>query len=45
MAYLFAGTAIVWAGIFIYMFTLMKRQKRVAEELAELRAYLEKKDA
>jgi CcmD family protein len=44
MNYLLAGTGVVWIGIFLYVLSLLNRQKRVEEELAELRAFLADKE-
>lgn len=36
MGYLFAAYAVVWLIFFIYLFSLHKKQKAIAEEMALL---------
>jgi len=38
MAYLFWAFAVVWIGIFLYLYGLVRRSRALEREVAELRA-------
>ncbi|SVA44143.1 uncharacterized protein METZ01_LOCUS96997 [marine metagenome] len=45
--YLFAAYALIWLGLFIYIFSLSRREKQLGEEIEDLKvslAKLEKKE-
>jgi CcmD family protein len=39
--YLFAAYTLIWVGLFVYIFSLAGREKKLSEEIAELRTTLE----
>jgi CcmD family protein len=39
--YLFAAYSLIWIGLFLYLFSLAGREKRLADEIADLRATVE----
>ncbi len=43
--YLFSAFAIVWAFTFIYSLILLRRQRRLDQEIASLKEALKEKDA
>jgi CcmD family protein len=40
--YVFAAFAVVWAGLFIYIFTLVQREKSLRNEIAALKEDMSK---
>ena len=44
LLFLFIGFAIVWLILFVYMFVLNMRARRISREAMNLREYLDKQD-
>lgn len=40
LSYLFAAYAVVWVGLFAYLFALMRRTQHLQREIEELRTLL-----
>jgi CcmD family protein len=40
MAFLFAAYTIIWLGLFIFIFSLLQREKKLRREIENLRAEL-----
>ena len=38
--YLFAAYTLIWVGLFVYIFSLSGREKKLGEEIDELKAML-----
>ncbi len=39
--YLFSAYTLIWIGLFVYLFTLAGREKKLEVDIAELRAAVE----
>ncbi len=39
--YLFSAYTLIWIGLFVYLFTLAGREKKLEAEIAELRTAVE----
>lgn len=39
--YLFAAYTLIWVGLFVYIFSLAGREKKLGEEIEELKATLD----
>lgn len=42
LSYLFAAFAVIWAGLFAYVFILVQRQRRLKRDIDWLKETLEK---
>lgn len=42
LSYLFAAFAVIWAGLFAYVFILVQRQRRLRRDIDWLKETLEK---
>ncbi len=42
LSYLFAAFAVIWAGLFAYVFVLVQRQRRLRRDIDWLKETLEK---
>ena len=42
LSYLFAAFAVIWAGLFAYVFVLVQRQQRLRRDIDWLKETLEK---
>lgn len=42
LSYLFAAFAVIWAGLFAYVFVLVQRQRRLRRDIDWLKEALEK---
>jgi len=42
LSYLFAAFAVIWAGLFAYVFVLVRRQRRLRRDIDWLKETLEK---
>ena len=40
--YLFSAYTLIWVGLFLYLFTIAGREKKLSEEIAELKAAVDK---
>ena len=45
LPYLFAAFAVSWAGFFLYIFFMARRQQEMRTEIRELRRILEQQEA
>jgi CcmD family protein len=43
MAYLFAAYSIIWLGLFVFIFLLLQREKKLRREIQSLREELQEK--
>ena len=43
LAYLFAAYSFIWLGVFIYMFFLLQREKKLRREIESLREEMAEK--
>jgi CcmD family protein len=43
MTYLFAAYTIIWLGLFVYIFFLLQREKKLRREIESLREELREK--
>lgn len=39
--YLFSAYTLIWVGLFLYLFTIAAREKKLETEIAELKAAVE----
>tara|TARA_B100001750_G_C15401457_1_gene542856 strand:+ start:544 stop:708 length:165 start_codon:yes stop_codon:yes gene_type:complete len=39
--YLFSAYSLIWVGLFVYLFTLVGREKKLETEIAELKIVVE----
>lgn len=39
--YLFSAYTLIWIGLFVYLFTIASREKKLEAEIAELKAAVE----
>ena len=39
--YLFSAYTLIWVGLFVYLFTIAGREKKLEAEIAELKAAVE----
>lgn len=40
--YLFSAYTLIWVGLFLYLFTIAGREKKLEAEIAELKAAVDK---
>ncbi len=43
MSYLFAAYSIIWIVLFLYIFSIFKRQKKLFDEIGSLKQIIEEK--
>ncbi len=43
--YLFSAYTLIWIGLFVYLFTIAGREKKLEAEIAELKAAVEALEA
>jgi len=44
MSYLFAAYSIIWIVLFLYIFSIFKRQKKLFDEIRSLKQIIEEKN-
>jgi len=43
MSYLFVAYSIIWIVLFLYIFSIFKRQKKLSDEIGSLKQMIEEK--
>jgi len=44
MSYLFTAYSIIWVVLFLYIFSIFKRQKKLSDEIRSLKQMIEEKN-
>jgi len=44
MSYLFTAYSIIWIVLFLYIFSIFKRQKKLSDEIRSLKQIIEEKN-
>ena len=45
MSYLFAAYSVIWLVLFLYIFSIFKRQKKLFDEIYSLKKIIKEKEA